>query len=101
MLAILQPWQKTLLEAAEIIKTQGWCQHASMTLGGRVCLLGAVALAKNGYIAPGGLSDLPVEVRLLVTSTGVPNADALVDWNNAPERTADEVIKALKDAALT
>lgn len=38
----LEPWREVLLDAAEIIRERGWCQHKSENRQGQVCILGAI-----------------------------------------------------------
>lgn len=42
----LEPWQKLLLRAADIIEEKGWCQH-HMHRSGRSCMVGAIKRASK------------------------------------------------------
>lgn len=96
MLAKLSPWQKTLLEAAEIIKKNGHRKGAAGSMGTARCVVGAICEA--GFHAGGRSQSVIDEACNRVQQLVVPTN--IVDWNDAPERTADEVIKALQEAAL-
>lgn len=39
----LEPWQKILLESADLIEEKGWCQGAPYNSRGEHCMLGAVS----------------------------------------------------------
>jgi hypothetical protein len=84
-----------LMRAAEIIRERGWCQHNLKDSIGRMCMVGAITEAQSclGISAAGRAQDA---VRHELQINGF-----ISDWNNAPERTADEVIQALESAALT
>lgn len=96
MLAKLQPWQKTLLDAAEIIKTHGWAAIGRPHPAGSVCAYVAIMrVASVNGVASGNA------VRAFVRGIGGHDEEDIFRWNDAPERTKAEVIKALQAAALT
>jgi hypothetical protein len=83
--------------AAQIIRERGHCKQVLEDVSGRVCFLGA------GMIAAGYEPHISNHMRPMVRSA-TERADHYlgddpVDWNNLPERTADEVIGLLEDAA--
>lgn len=94
--------------AADLIERNGWWQNFYYDLGTdlpkrecAVCARGAINLAANGR-TPDRLSDvgqnaLSALERYLGISGDHPHSVA--DWNDAPERTAKEVIAALRGAA--
>lgn len=96
---------KVLRRAAEIVE-QGFCQgHLAVNTEGRYvdelsptatawCALGAMCLAAH-QVTGSRSNDLGAwsALNALVQPT------LIHEWNNAPERTADEVAQALRDAA--
>lgn len=97
MLAKLPPAQKALLDAAQYIREHGWCQYTTETVDGRVCAMGAIYRAVSPpvslYVSPAA-----GPVQILGHYLGV---EFIGEWNDRPERTAEEVIAALEQAALT
>lgn len=94
--------RQALQRAAEIIQTRGLHKHSMGRYGEPRCAAGALAEAcgdtGSGLTAKG--RDLFLEAReALRRSSGLTGL--IADWNDAPERTADDVIKALQQAALT
>lgn len=94
MLATLQPWQKTLLDAAEIIKTRGLWKFPDLESWAdeSQCALSATMAS-----AP-DLATYDAARAALSKHIGVED---VARWNDRPERTADEVIRALQEAAQT
>lgn len=88
---------RRLLRAAEIIRERGWCQGA-LERNGAHCVLGAINFASSGnYMDRDGIGQdafSRLGAHLKVSCQGV------VSWNNAPRRTASEVIAALEAAAF-
>ncbi len=92
---VLEPWRQALLDAAEVIRKRGWCQHRSVNIDRHVCLFGAVAVAINRD-ATDWSGKLFQQVR-----------DALekkrynANWNDRPETRKAQVIRALEKTATT
>lgn len=86
-----------LLKAARVIETLGHTKHELCNdLTGAVCLRGAINIALTGKpLAFEKLND----ARRLFCRVSDYLGQCEVDWNNAPERTASEVIHALREAA--
>lgn len=90
------PVAECLLRAAQRIRERGWCQYFPCDESKRLCLLGAIF-------------DLRRPVDSIVWgdhSMDMQNAGSFMlkrgqdgNWNDAPSRTAAEVIAALEDAA--
>lgn len=89
MLSNLPKTAQTLLKAADIIRERGWCQNTLEDDDGHVCAVNAIILAGGLGSGASGL------VRDFV------GAGSLVGWNNAPERTAEEVIAAFENTAAS
>lgn len=90
-----------LRAAADILKRDGWTQGAYYDDTGCHCAMGAIATALNVISTePGDLTEAEWErwsddVDHLAKHLG----DDVDSWNDAPGRTADEVIAALHLAA--
>ena len=85
--------QKILLEAANAIEEFG---HLKNSLGDRnqgMCIRGALWFA-------GGHSAGDAAMNAVEQKLGLSWFEA-IEWNNAPERTAAEVIAALRETALS
>jgi hypothetical protein len=80
----LAPWRKGLLRAVDYIDRHGWCQHVG-TINGRVCTLMAMFMVGCTNAAYGAMAQF----------VGGP----IDEWNNAPGRTKQEVVAALRRAA--
>lgn len=104
---------RILLEAAHLIRERGFAQNVLTDDNGSLCLHGAVISA----LFPGELLALelgsdtwrdlwyrhlphPAARRLIQANHSRVQFDSLCEWNNASDRTADEVIAALEDAAF-
>jgi hypothetical protein len=85
-----------LLDAAEAIRARGWCQGAPVAPGGELCLIGAVMEASGSSGAPISFSH-PCWQALERLGRAVPQP---VTWNDAPGRTAADVIALLEKVAL-
>jgi hypothetical protein len=82
-----------LLEAADKLRNDGWAQGHLRTQDGRSCVVGVL----RGF----RVTTLTVVVASdrLVKHLGLSRTDDLMIWNDAPERTKEEVIAALEAAA--
>lgn len=103
----LEPWRLNLLKAADYMEVHGHCKHELWNKEGAVCLVGALyitnamkvdvgdsAAARVGrYLKP----DLEFSGGMFDHSRAVT---AAVCWNNAPERTGEEVVAAMRATAL-
>lgn len=85
---------ETLERAAEILEHDGWCQGRYVSEDGSRCLMGA--LWRAAYDG-GGAYTLPEEESLR-KFLGV-GYRRLSQWNDAPGRTAKEVVAALRACA--
>jgi len=82
---------RDLENAATLLRERGWCQNQYRRDDGACCAMGAIE-------ATAGVSSrraLAAE-RLLLERLGCKYVE---EWNDAPGRTADEVITALESAA--
>lgn len=90
--------QDALDKAADIIDELGWTQRSYHGPDGGVCCLGAIQLA----VGAGPTSD-PIHdaARLLCRRVGAPDPTdrprrKVVEWNDAPGRTREQVTAALR-----
>jgi hypothetical protein len=101
----VEAWRAALLKAADLIRQRGLAKRSRQTSEGSLCLHGAILMAKydNPWADDFGHCDAVRAVYHYLRSTGVSenmiNPDGLAYWNNEPERTAEDVIKALEAAA--
>lgn len=90
--------QDVLREAARILMRDGWTQGEVGTPGGTKCAVGAIKAACGVHLYD--WSDTAVAAADLLQNWVDPRGSYRVaDWNDAPERTAEDVILALKRAA--
>lgn len=86
-----------LRKAADVIRERGWNQGHFETLGGRVCVLGAINVAcgldADSMKLPLSYLDAEAALRAVLP---VPWPS---EWNDERDRTAEEVIAALLKAA--
>lgn len=90
------PLSETLDKAADVIEVRGHTKGILSDEKGRVCLYGArnVVLTGNARTFPASAVEDEWAKRL-----GFYNAHHAISWNNAPERTQEEVINRLRERA--
>lgn len=93
-----EPWRIGMLKAADLIEKRGHCKGQLEDKAGRLCFVAALqtAFGHPNYFS-GNVSDYKI---------AIDHADAfcggnVVTWNNAPERTAAEVVAALRACAAS
>lgn len=97
-----------LLRSRDAIMDRGHCKGRFSDDEGRVCARGALLLAigsvrSNGEPGYWGVHDIWFwnAEAYLKRHLGLDDADLAVPvWNNAPERTADDVLDAFFEAAI-
>jgi hypothetical protein len=95
-----------LRAAADVLRRDGWTQ-GDYVADGCHCLVGAIVAALGGKDGEGSIpiDNQPRALaarRTLAQHFGDMSTDwwaDLIDWNDDPDRTADEVIAALEAAA--
>lgn len=92
-----------LEKAADIITTKGWTQNNYTDKDGRVCLVEAInqaacTMCSTAQTRIGAADSAAYALRkhLYLSPFNTPN---LVAWNDDPQRTAEDVILALKQTA--
>ena len=85
-------------EAAQYIREHGHCKKNYEDDTGRVCAFGALAKVHGITIRPGthgGSLNSPEDYWKI--ESHLNNAGLTITWNDAPERTAEEVIAKLEE----
>lgn len=90
--------------AADLLERDGWTQ-GQMYGDGRRCMVGAMLSATTGIEYTVGASDFTEDQRNVYREghgaveelLGTPT---LTNWNDKPERTQEEVVQVLRDAAV-
>jgi len=83
---------ETLLAAAKLIRDDGWCQFRAMRDGAR-CVVSAITEAAHDDGAESKSAALQLMRSRLWDRYGILSA---VRWNDAPERTVDDVLALLE-----
>ena len=99
---IVEDYSKYFKAAAQILRKNGHCKNHAHNSDGQFCLVGAIAEAVNSINASGHVINimsisLAQSMSHLSQFSGIAN---LTNWNDAPDRTADDVINLLDIAAL-
>ena len=82
---------KILRRAAKLLEKVGWCQKRSVGIGGERCM--ARAIIESGHITRGHPSRSIDAVKVHLGVRFVSR------WNDAPERTTEEVCEMLRVVA--
>lgn len=107
------PVSEVLLKAADLLEKHGHTKNILKNSDGSMCFMGALNMAETGdawfrnpelavkaaTITANMLGVKPVRHYLLSKNDPFIGVRAIVDWNNAKERTAQEVIDAMRAAA--
>jgi hypothetical protein len=104
-LVTLEPWRQHLLKAADEIETYGHCKNQIRNEYGQMCFFGA--LTHVGFMKKEVWEKVVDEthkyLQLALTEQYVDKhtdkAGQIVRWNNAPERTGQEVIDTMRAVA--
>jgi len=91
----IEPWRKALLDAADLIEQRGHAKKTLEDIDGSLCMGGAISMAITGK-SFGLHPDMMEAYCALHDFCG----GSFVTYNNAPERTASEVIATLRACAL-
>jgi len=85
-----------LLNAADYIDKNGWCQEVTR-LGKSVCLWGSILAVTDGL---GKLYDSAPRANALYSKVSLHLGIMPAPWNDARGRTKDEVTALLREVAL-
>jgi hypothetical protein len=97
---------RILLKAADIIERDGHCKHVMYSgddpVHGPVCLFGSILRAITGSADRGGgmFTELKNPAHGLTVALAGRVHHRMAEWNDAPERTKDEVILRMRAVAL-
>ena len=95
----LEAWRKVLLDAADLIERDGWCQ-GQLRRGQQHCAIGAI----EAVDLPGaGISFAAIEA-INKLARGVSHTSFLAcipEWNDATHMTSEEVIHTMRMVAST
>jgi hypothetical protein len=81
----LEPWRQALLDAAQFLKDNGWCQKTFRTDAGQHCVIGALTMTDRGY-------EIGKDAERVLYSV-VGN---IIEWNDREGQTAENVIETLR-----
>lgn len=84
--------------AAKLLEEKGWIQHSYRDDNNQHCVVGAVAVCKESFMANGSILGYPASNILRANEFPVINGSCSA-WNDDPSRTKEEVIAALLSAA--
>lgn len=91
-------WRDLLLRAADAIEKFGHAKNALCEPSGAMCAIGALNFADRGSAVTGqdSSANLSAWTHLCRAVGG-----SVVEWNNAPGRTAAEVVATMRAAAAS
>jgi hypothetical protein len=92
----LKPWQQLLLDAAALIDKVGWCQGTAVNHQGQLCAAGAMYYSNKVVYLHGDLSVYNEARNHFLDTIKDHNVPT---WNDAPGRTQEEVVAAMRKAA--
>lgn len=90
----IEPWRKVLLDAADHLQANGWWQCGASARGGAWCASNVL-----GKVGASDESEWIARKKLGRYLGGGDYLLAIFEWNDAPERTAAEVIATLRKVA--
>lgn len=93
-----EPWRVELLKAAERIAVRGHAKHTLVNSAGANCAIGAIRNYRP-YKDMFSASNFFVESDLAIWHLS-KKVGSIPEWNNAPDRTAEEVIDTMIEVAL-
>jgi hypothetical protein len=96
---VLESWRQLLLDAMDLLEQRGHTKRLFFSAAsGGVCLAGAVRVAINdGQIPNDWFSPIQIDslyYNVIRHLQQYLKTDCIATWNDAPERTAEEVIAA-------
>ena len=98
---LLDETSVTLLKAAEYIEEHGWCQYDLFDEVNRACLDGAIIRSSNNFSLIREIEAQERVAKFLGANLSKRSALGFIHvWNDAPGRTKEEVVAALRGAAM-
>lgn len=98
----LEPWQKILLDAAEILEKNGWCRGHYVAPDGRHCAVGALNIAAGvlvGYSPPVKLDVNGSRRMAMEKLMHQVKCNCVENWNDGYAKSGKAVITAFRAAA--
>ena len=98
----INPIADLLNRAANLIETRGHTKYELVSRSGAMCFMGALNEAMGSRHIHKGFEDAALATcKLLGISKGdgFRDIDVVINWNNAPERTGQEVIDVMRQTA--
>lgn len=91
---MIESWRQVLLDAADLLEREGHCKGQFYIEGAR-CAVGAICgITKDAFTKP--MEDsVSQAIGRLCHAVG----PYIPDWNDAPDRTAAEVIATMREVA--
>ena len=94
-----EPWRRLLLDAANAIEQRGWVQgELCNDKTGAVCTVGALNVAAFGVAFPTGV-ECHYYLYAVTNFCKTHRIRYIPDWNDEGDRTKEQVVAALRDAA--
>ena len=101
---LLDPASRVLLDAADYMEKHGFCKNTLEDDHGRVCVLGAInaVVGSKQPLEWAGFPAFEAHRRLSkqIVTICCNTESNLAMWNNHPKRTQEDVIAALRAAAI-
>jgi hypothetical protein len=95
-------WREFLLAAARVIEIRGWVQGTLYSEKG-VCIYGAFNVAHHGHETFGAYNSIegiyPQAQKAMFDYLHLQRPADLTGWNDHPDRTKEQVVSALREAA--
>ncbi len=91
----LEPWRQMLLDAADLLERDGWCQQAYQDGDGHHCALGAL----DAVVGMAELKTIDWVAFSKANERLFGAVGQITHWNDARGRTAEEVISTLRKIA--
>jgi hypothetical protein len=88
----LEPWRKVLLDAADLLERDGWCQHHFRNEKGHRCVIEAIGAATDH-------KPLLRDKARYQLAQALPGSLSIIEWNDAHSRRKSQVIKKLREVA--
>lgn len=95
----IEMWRQYLLDAARLIEERGHAKCRLEGADGSLCAVGAINYAMFGRSI--SLCWPREALKRFSLHLGSGDTIAVATWNNKPERTAAEVVKAMRDCAAS
>lgn len=94
----MKPTYKLLKEARELIKTPGRWGKGSYHRNGKYCLMGALRHADAEQFTDAYGNAKVKLMKFIPTVNGVPSYSGIVNFNDLPSTTHEDVIRVLNKA---